>query len=69
MNCPNQECQSDIFDINEIYINGKDYIVITCSNCNAHIGVFPDPQPLLDKIKELESKIEDLESRISDLEG
>jgi len=68
MLCPNQECQNTNFDINSDNIHGDDYMVVTCSCCNKVIGVYPDPQPLLDRIKELESKIEDLESRISDLE-
>lgn len=68
MICPNQECQSTNFYVNETTIDGEDYIVITCNSCNALIGVFPDPQPLLKRIKELEDKVEDIESRVSDLE-
>ena len=68
MNCPNPVCQNTNFNLVETYIDGEDYIAIICCSCGRTVGAIPDPQPLLNKIKELENKIENLENRVSNLE-
>ena len=62
MNCPNPVCQNTNFNLVETYI------AIICCSCGRTVGAFPDPQPLLNKIKELENKIENLENRVNNLE-
>lgn len=67
MLCP--KCGNTNFNLEEDYIYGENYILVTCYKCHSTVGIYPNPQSLLEKMEELKDKIEDLESRISDLEG